>query len=68
MDIGRDFNITISASAFDPLSRTTKTSGILFILAITDKVLCSASSLVDKPINDMSNKVSLSYVTQDVLL
>ena len=60
MDVGYNYNITISASAFDPLSGTTKTSRMCFIVGTTNKQACSSSNLVDRPINDMSYKVNFA--------
>ena len=60
MDVGYNYNITISASAFDPLSGTTKTSRMWFVVATTNTQACSSSSLIDRTINDMSYKVSFN--------
>ncbi len=63
-DVGKNFNITISAAAFDPMSGTTKTSFMWFIVGTTKKQACSSSSLVDdRVIHDMSQKVNLPKVS-----
>jgi hypothetical protein len=61
-DAGFDFLIKIAASAFDPLSGTTKTSVMGLPISTYDIQKCNNSNLVDRQINNMTWYISLPKV------